>query len=83
MGGAMIIPEADEKINKAIKTFRLTQKEISDLFMVFLKLDKQKIGFINLDDLWKMCELTGSMYTEAILDVFEITHDGSINFRCK
>ena len=80
MGGAMIVPEADEKITKAIKTFRLTQKEVSDLFMVFMRLDRQKIGLINLDDLWRMCELTKSDYTEAVLDVFEITHDGSINF---
>ena len=81
MGGAMIVPEADEKITKATKTFRLTQKEISDLFMVFLKLDKQRIGLVKLEDLFIYCELTRNNFTDSILDVLEIIHDGSINFR--
>jgi hypothetical protein len=80
MGGALILPEADERMAKTIKTFKLTQKEISDLFKVFQKLDKEKLGVLKLEALFEACEEKRSSFTDAILDVLEIQHDGTINF---
>lgn len=78
----MIIPEADEKLSKATKTFRLTQKEISDFFMLFIKFDKQKIGLVSLDDIFESCELHRNDFTDSICEALEITFDaeGQINF---
>ena len=82
MGSAMVIPEADEKLSKATKTFRLTQKEISDFFMLFIKFDKQKIGLVSLDDIFESCELHRNDFTDSICEALEITFDaeGQINF---
>ena len=78
----MVIPEADEKLSKATKTFRLTQKEISDFFMLFIKFDKQKIGLVSLDDIFESCELHRNDFTDSICEALEITFDaeGQINF---
>lgn len=78
----MVIPEADEKLSKATKTFRLTQKEISDFFMLFIKFDKQKIGLVSLDDIFESCELRRNDFTDSICEALEITFDaeGQINF---
>ena len=82
MGSALVIPEADEKISKATKTFRLTQKEISDLFMLFIKFDKQKIGLVSLDDIFDSCELHRNDFTDSICEALDIMFDdeGQINF---
>ena len=82
MGSALVVPEADEKIAKATKTFRLTQKEISDFFMLFMKFDKQKIGLVSLDQIFEHCELHRNDYTDSICDALDIVFDdeGQINF---
>ena len=63
MGSSLVIPEADEKIAKCTKTFRLTPKEVSDFFMLFMKFDKQKQGLVSLDDIFEHCELSRNDFT--------------------
>ena len=48
MGGKIVLPEVDPNINKVIKNFRFTPKDISDFWKIFQKLDKQKTGLVPL-----------------------------------
>ena len=48
MGGKIVLPEVDVNINKVIKNFRFTPKDISDFWKIFQKLDKAKTGLVAL-----------------------------------
>lgn len=48
MGGKIVLPEVDPNINKVIKNFKFTPKDISDFWTIFQKLDAAKTGLVPL-----------------------------------
>eukprot|EP00598_Pedospumella_elongata_P007760 CAMPEP_0184985514 /NCGR_PEP_ID=MMETSP1098-20130426/14154_1 /TAXON_ID=89044 /ORGANISM="Spumella elongata, Strain CCAP 955/1" /LENGTH=409 /DNA_ID=CAMNT_0027509603 /DNA_START=91 /DNA_END=1320 /DNA_ORIENTATION=+ len=80
MGGKIVLPEVDPNINKVIKNFRFTPKDISDFWKIFQKLDKQKTGLVPLAAIFKKIEQERNLITDCLLELLEIEHDGEINF---
>eukprot|EP01038_Epipyxis_sp_PR26KG_P010336 gene10336-13887_t len=80
MGGKIVLPEPDANITKVIKNFKFTPKDISDFWKIFQKLDKKKTGLVTLDSVFKRAHLHRSIFTDCLVDLFEIEHDGELNF---
>ena len=80
MGGKLVIPEADANITKVIRNFKLTPKDISDFWKLFQKLDKEKTGLVPLNVIFKAFEMERNLFTDCLLELLEIEHDGEINF---
>jgi Ca2+-binding EF-hand superfamily protein len=81
MGGRLVIPEADPKTERAIKLYEFNPREIAKFWKLFQTLDKMKIGFIKLEDIYAECEYQRNVYTDALCSLLEIeVEDGEINF---
>lgn len=80
MGGKIVIPEADANITKVIRSFSFTPKDISDFWKIFQGLDKEKTGLVQLSQVFKIFETERSLFTDCLLELLEIEHDGEINF---
>lgn len=80
MGAKIVIPEADANITKVIRNFHLTPKDISDFWKLFQKLDKEKTGLVSLTIIFKEFEMERNLFTDCLMELLEIEHDGEINF---
>lgn len=50
-----MLPEVDPNINKVIKNFRFSPKDLSDFWKIFQKLDKHKTGLVPLTVMYASC----------------------------
>ena len=57
MGGKMVVPEANVRMKRAMKTFALTNSDIGKLWGAFNKVDTTRIGKITLVDIFKGYEI--------------------------
>jgi Ca2+-binding EF-hand superfamily protein len=80
MGGKISVPEQDANILKCMKLFRLTEEEISDFWKIFQKLDNEKTGLVPLTAIFESFKYKRNLYTDCLLELLEIEHDGEINF---
>ena len=76
MGGTMVVPEADAKLQRAMKVFFFTTDEIAIFWKSFQKIDRDKTGIIKLDDLFQYCEMKRNVYTDSLLELLEIDFAG-------
>lgn len=75
-----MLPEPDPNMQKCIKTFKLTPKDMAGFWKKFQQLDKSKTGLISLATYFKTIECERNMITDCLLELLEIEHDGEINF---
>ena len=80
MGTAMVLPEVDEKMNVAIKTFMFKPEEIVPFMKIFQKLDREKTGLVKLEDLFKFIEMQRNVYTDQLCELFGIDISGNAKF---
>ena len=73
----MVVPEADAKLQRAIKVFFFTPEEIATFWKSFQKIDRDKSGIIKLDDLFHYCEMKRNVYTDTLLELIEIDFGGN------
>lgn len=80
MGAALNVPDADENMKKAIVLANLTPREVRGFFKIFRKFDKDRKGLIKLSELFESMEECRTVFTDSLLDLLEIEHDGRLNF---
>ena len=69
MGGAIVLPEADEYIQKCISSYNMTPKEISKFYKMFQRMDKNKTGYVKIDLIMKKAEWQRNLMTDCILEL--------------
>jgi Ca2+-binding EF-hand superfamily protein len=81
MGGAMIVPECDERMQKIVDLFMLTDSELARLYKCFDKLDVDRTGLIPVETLFEYVQYERNLFTDALLELLDIDYsDGEINF---
>eukprot|EP01039_Chlorochromonas_danica_P010615 gene10615-11763_t len=80
MGGKIVVPEPDANIRKVVKNFFFTPKDISDFWKIFQRLDKEQSGLVPLSNIFKSFEMERNLFTDCLLELLEIEHEGEINF---
>lgn len=80
MGSRGSVPEPDDRMKRAILLGNLSPKEVKSFFILFRKYDKEKNGFAKLSTIFEAIEEKRTVFTDSILELLEIDHDGKINF---
>ena len=81
MGAAMIVPECDERMEKLVDLFMLSDKDLAKFYKCFDKLDTERVGLIPIETLFEFVEYKRNLYTDALLELLDIDYsDGEINF---
>ena len=57
MGASMVLPEANSRMRRVIKSFYLSNSDISKFFKAFNRIDKTRIGKISLAEIFKGYEI--------------------------
>jgi len=70
----------DENINKVVKTFMITDQDLSHFWKIFQKLDKAKTGLVSLNYIFTKIEAERNLISDCLLEMLEIEHEGEINF---
>jgi Ca2+-binding EF-hand superfamily protein len=80
MGQAQVLPEADARMQRAIKVYFYSPKEVAKFYKCFQKVDKDKQGIIKLEDLFHHIDMKRNVYTDTIFELLEIEYSGDIYF---
>lgn len=81
MGAALIIPESDDRMEKLVDLFALTDVDLALFYRLFAKLDIEKSGFVSISSIFECCEFQRNMFTDSFLELLDIDYiDGEINF---
>jgi Ca2+-binding EF-hand superfamily protein len=81
MGAAMIIPEPDDRMEKLVDLFALTDIDLAIFYKCFSKLDLDKSGFVSISGIFECCEFQRNMFTDSFLELLDIDYiEGEINF---
>lgn len=76
MGGSHVIPEANARMKRAMKTFLLSKSDIGMLWGALNKVDTTKIGKISLEDMFKGYEITNSnLLAESLMQLVDVELD--------
>jgi len=75
MGGSMVLPEQSARLKRVVKTFMLRGWEMSRLWALFQKLDKQRIGKIRVATIFEGSELRYSCLCPSLLSLLDIEVD--------
>ena len=68
-------PDGDPRLAKAMKTFMLTSGELGSLKETFNGLDKNRTGYIDMDDFFKSIDYKRNSYTDGFMDLLGIEND--------
>ena len=73
MGGSMVVPEANNRMKRAIKTFLLSNSDIGKLWKAYNRVDTTRIGKITLDDLFKGYEMENwQLVAESLMALIDV-----------
>jgi len=76
MGGSMVIPEANSRMKRAMKTFLLSSRDIGKLWAAFNRVDTTRVGKISLEDMFKGYEITNwRLMAESLMSLVDVELD--------
>jgi Ca2+-binding EF-hand superfamily protein len=76
MGGSMVVPEANARMKRAVKTFLLSNSDIGKLWACFNRVDNTRIGKVSLDDIFKGYEIQNyKLLAESLMALLDIELD--------
>ena len=74
------IPHPDEKLQRTIDTVHLSQDDLSKLFDIFRKYDKDHSHTIDLDAFYEIIGERRSVFSDGIFDLIDADDTGRLNF---
>eukprot|EP00924_Labyrinthula_sp_SR-Ha-C_P004414 maker-scaffold_89-snap-gene-0.9-mRNA-1 protein AED:0.16 eAED:0.16 QI:0/0/0/1/1/1/2/0/359 len=78
MGNSLPIP--DDQLQEAMNRLQLTKPEISRVWKVFQKYDKDSSGSIDIKEFYLLIDEEKSVFGDAVFELVDVDHNGHLEF---